>query len=211
MLLPAAVYYLSYWPYGTSGGMCAPGMLFTKEYAELVLRNQSYMFRYHSGMTATHPYSSVWWQWMLDIRPILYYLQYPEEGIHISFGAWVNPALCWGGLLAMLAMAFLAVFRRDRRALFLLIAYLAQLLPWVFVTRVVFEYHYFPSTVFLLLAAGYLMRALELRSPYWKRAVYSFTAVSAALFLLFYPALRGLPVSGWFGRSFLKWMPTWPF
>ena len=41
---------------------------------------------------------------------------------------------------------------RDRTALFILVGYLAQLLPWVFVTRVVFEYHYFPSSVFLVLA-----------------------------------------------------------
>ena len=35
--------------------------------------------------------------------------------------------------------------------------------------------------------------------------------LSVALFILFYPALRGLPVSGAFGQSFLKWLPSWPF
>ena len=106
VVVPAAVYYVSYWPYGTARGMTGPGMLLTRDYAKIVVDNQIYMFRYHSGVTATHPYSSVWWQWILDIRPILYYLQYPEEGVHVSFGAWVNPALCWGGLMAMLAMLY---------------------------------------------------------------------------------------------------------
>ena len=211
VLVPAAVYYVSYWPYGTAKGMGGVGMLFGKDYFDLVISNQKYMFTYHSGVHSEHPYSSVWWQWVLDIRPILYYLQYPEEGMHVSFGAWVNPMLCWGGLLAMLGMLWMVIRHRDRTALFILVGYLAQLLPWVLVTRVVFEYHYFPSTVFLLLAIGYFFRTAELRHPRWRRIVYSFTAVSVALFVLFYPNLRGLPISGWFGRSFLKWMPTWPF
>ena len=211
VIVPAAVYYVSYWPYGIAKGMEGPGMLFTRDYAKIVIDNQIYMFKYHSGVTATHPYSSVWWQWMLDIRPILYYLQYPEEGIHVSFGAWVNPALCWGGLMAMLAMLYQVIRWRDKTAIFILIGYLAQLLPWVLVTRVVFEYHYFPSTVFLLLALGHVLRTLQLRHPHWRWVLCSFTGVSIALFFVFYPALRGLPLTGWFGRSFLKWLPTWPF
>ena len=119
--------------------------------------------------------------------------------------------LCWGGLLAMVCMLWQVIRHRDRTALFIVVGYLAQLGPWLLVRRVVFEYHYFPSTVFLLLAIAYLFRLTEQRHPHWRRILYSFTAVSAGLFVLFYPALRGLPVSGWFGRSFLKWMPTWPF
>ncbi len=211
VLVPAAVYYVSYWPYGTARGMRGPGMLFTREYLDTVLSNQRYMFSYHSGVTSTHPYSSVWWQWILDLRPILYYLEHPEEGVHISFGAWVNPMLCWGGLLAMLCMLYQVIRWKDKTALFILVGYLAQLLPWTLVTRVVFEYHYFPSTVFLLLALGHVFRTLELRHPYWRRLLISFVSVTLTLFLLFYPALRGLPVSGWFGRSFLKWFPSWPF
>ena len=210
VLVPALIYSLSYWPYGTSSGMTVPGMFFSRRYLKLVLDNQKYMFNYHSGVTSTHPYSSVWWQWILDVRPILYYLQYPADGVHVSFGAWLNPMLCWGGLLAMLCMVWRVIRHRDRTALFILIGYLAQLLPWVFVTRVVFEYHYFPSTVFLLLALGHCFRQSELAGQS-RRGLYGFTAVAVLLFALFYPVLRGLPVAGWFGRSFYKWLPSWPF
>ena len=33
--------------------------------------------------------------------------------------------------------------KRERTALFLLVGYLAQVLPWVFISRLTFEYHYF--------------------------------------------------------------------
>lgn len=212
VLIPAIIYYLSYWPYGTSEGMHGLSMLFSKEYLHTVWSNQTYMFHYHANVNATHPYSSVWWQWLLDVRPILYYLEYFDEyTVQSSFGAWVNPVLCWGGLLAMLTMLYRSLFCRDRTALFILIGYLAQLLPWVFVTRVVFEYHYFPSTVFLLLSIGYLFRSMELKHPRYRQILLSFTAVSILLFLVFYPALTGLRIPRWYGTNFLKWMGSWPF
>ena len=209
--VPALIYYLSYWPYGTSQGMRGPGMLFTKDYLRIVLDNQKYMFNYHSSVNATHPYSSVWWQWILDIRPILYYLEYYPDGTEQSIAAWLNPMLCWGGLLAMLAMLWLTVQRHDMTALFILVGYLAQLLPWVFVTRVVFEYHYFPSSVFLVLALGHVFRSFELKHPQPRRAVLSFTIVSVVLFAAFYPALTAIRVPRWYDLSFLKWLETWPF
>ena len=80
VLLPAVIYYLSYFPYGTAIGLKAPEMFFNGEYARIVLDNQQFMFTYHSDLVAEHPYSSRWYQWMLNIRPILYYLQYFEDG-----------------------------------------------------------------------------------------------------------------------------------
>ena len=52
------------------------------------------------------------------------------------------------------ALDFLAP---DGRGIFILIGYLSQFLPWVFIGRTTFEYHYFPSTVFLVLAVSYVM------------------------------------------------------
>ena len=211
VLVPAVIYYVSYWPYGTAQGLGGPGMLFSKDYLRIVLDNQKYMLHYHSNVTATHPYSSVWWQWLLDVRPILYYQHIFPDGRESSIGAWLNPMLCWGGLAAMLTMAYLAAAKRDKTALFILVGYLAQLVPWLFVTRVVFEYHYFPSSVFLVLALGHLFRTTELRHPKPRPVILSFTIVSVVLFLAFYPALSGLPVPRWYDLKFLKWMGTWPY
>lgn len=209
--LPLLIYYLSYYAYGTAKGMSGPGMFFTRDYFDTVVDNQKYMFSYHSGVHSEHPYSSRWWQWILDIRPILYYLEYFDDGTRSSFGAFVNPLLCWGGLLAMVCMAYWAIFRRDKKALFILIGYLAQLVPWIFIGRVTFEYHYFPSTVFLLLALGHVFAHIRWWHPDWRRVIYSFTAVSLVLFILFYPVLSGLEIDPAYGRRFLQWLPTWPF
>jgi len=205
ILLPGLIYYLSYIPYGVAQGKTN---LLSRDYLNIVLDNQRYMFNYHSQLVATHPYSSHWYQWLLDIRPILYYLDYLADGRTVSFGAFVNPVLCWGGLLALFVLGYLAAARRDKVSAFILLGYLAQLLPWVLVPRLTFAYHYFPCTVFLALALGRCFDLMERNVRYGKLYVDGFALLSTAVFVLFFPVLAGIPV----GRSILRsWLPTWPF
>ena len=213
VLIPAAVYYVSYWTYAPSQGVTGPLRLFSPGYLKIVLDNQTYMFNYHSDLVATHPYSSKWYQWVLDIRPILYYLEsFAETGERSSFAAFSNPLLCWGGALAMLGMAWMAVRDRDEKAIFILVGYLANLLPWVLVSRLTFAYHYFPCTVFLALAVAHIFSDLRRRDERWPITVGSFTAVCVGLFLMFYPVLSGVRVSTDYMKYFLKWFAdTWPF
>lgn len=207
VLVPGMIYYASYYPYGAARGLHGAGMYFTREYAAIVLENQRFMFTYHSGLVATHPYASRWWQWLLDLRPILYYLSY-GDGTVSTIGAFVNPLLCWGGLLALPVLAYRAA-KRDRTALFILVGYLAQVLPWVFISRLTFEYHYFAATLFLVLALGYVFDRLRQRGYFG--IVYAFTAANGVLFALFYPVLTGVTIPRDYAWNVLKWLPDWPF
>lgn len=81
----------------------------------IVLENQKFMFTYHSGVTAPHPYSSNWYQWIFDIRPILYYRDQAlvaTAGVKSAFAAFLNPIVCWAGLLSVI----IARFRRCGNA-----------------------------------------------------------------------------------------------
>ena len=207
VLVPGMIYYASYYPYGAARGLHGAGMYFTREYAAIVLENQRFMFTYHSGLVATHPYASRWWQWLLDLRPILYYLSY-GDGTVSTIGAFVNPLLCWGGLLALPVLAYRAA-KRDRTALFILVGYLAQVLPWVFISRLTFEYHYFAATLFLVLALGYVFDRLRRRG--YLGIVYAFTAANGVLFALFFPVLTGVTIPRDYAWNVLKWLPDWPF
>ncbi len=204
--LPCIIYYFSYIPYGIAKGV-GP---FSREYLKIVLDNQKFMFSYHVNVQAEHPYASRWYQWVLNIRPILYYLNYFEDGTRSSIAAFLNPALCWGGLISLFVLIYTAIFRKDRKAAFILVGYLAQLAPWFFIKRLTFEYHYFASSVFLVLALGYVFDILRHSRKDWLRWTVPFAAVSLALFLLFYPVLSGRPVDGKFAANFLQWLPTWP-
>ena len=206
IIIPCAIYYLSYIPYGIAAG-CSP---FSSDYVKIVLDNQEFMFNYHVNVKAEHPYSSRWYQWMLDIRPILYYLRDFDDGSRSSIAAFLNPALCWGGLISMFIVLYAAVFRKDRKASFILIGYLAQLMPWIFIKRLTFEYHYFPSSVFLVLALSYVFELYRENRTDWLCCTVPYTAISAALFAVFYPVLTGLPVNSAAASKLLGWFESWP-
>ena len=211
ILVPAVIYYASYYPYGQASGLHGIGMYFTSDYANIVLDNQKFMFTYHSGVNAEHPYSSRWWQWIINERPILYYLNYFDDGTRSSFGAFLNPVVCWGGLGAMVICAVYSIRRRDNASLFIVVGYLSQLLPWVFITRTTFEYHYFPSSVFLVLAICRVLSLIRCNTRNWRFSVYGLTALSCALFVMFYPVLSGMRVNSQIATNLLKWLPNWPF
>ena len=206
-LVPGVVYYVSYYYYGVSQGMSGVGMFFRPEYAKIVWDNQISMLTYHVGVDATHPYSSRWYQWIFNIRPILYYLNY-GAGTRGSIAAFVSPLVSWGGLLAMIGMGYLALFRKDTKAGFILVGYLAQLVPWMLVNRIQFAYHYFGCVVFLCLALGYGAAVLD-RGGH-RKWCWSMLGISVGLFALFYPVLSGGQVSNSYGDLLLKWMSSWP-
>ena len=107
--------------------------------------------------------------------------------------------------------AYLAISRKDRISAFIVIGYLAQLLPWVFITRTTFEYHYFPSAVFLTLALCRIFSLMRTGTRCSRANVYGLTALSIILFAVFYPVLSGQPVNSELATRLLKWMPSWPF
>lgn len=209
VLIPAVIYYLSYTPYGRAEGMQGLGMYFRRDYLQLVLDNQDFMLHYHVNVTGEHPYSSRWYEWILNLRPILYYQQFPTEQTKSAIAAFVNPLLCWGGLLALIATAWLGIRTRDKKALFLLVGYLAQLLPWVFISRLTFAYHYFTCVPFLIFALCYCFDALRRLDLEWRQPLLLTVLISLLIFVLFFPALHGITMPRWYFKL-LRWLPRWP-
>lgn len=273
VLIPAVIYTASYIPYAQANGH--PGLLGT---LDEMWRNQSYMLHYHNGVHSAHPYSSRWYQWLVDARPILYYSKDVAQGMTERFAAFTNPLTTWAGLLALLACvarclrsmraklallwaagigcAFtcwlvgreengdfdpalsqeelvsrfvllgvcLAVYlivsgvialqtesRSEGRAVFISVGFAAQFLPWVAIGRITFAYHYFPSTLFLILALCCVFSDLmENPRVKWRGPVYGFTAAAVGLYVLFYPVLIGLAVPTWYSSGILKFFPSWP-
>ena len=212
VIIPLTVYYLSYYPYGRAIGLEGFGMFFKREYFDEVIRNQTFMFTYHRDVVAEHPYASRWYQWILDLRPILYFVRSgmgPSGDLKSAFAAFTNPLVCWAGLCAIVSMCALIITQRDGRALFIVISYLAQLLPWMIINRLTFAYHYFPCMVFLVMALGHVFSALERDGG--KRYVYAFTGVAVLLFIMFYPAISGVPAPEWYSNRIMRWIRvSWP-
>jgi dolichyl-phosphate-mannose--protein O-mannosyl transferase len=87
------------------------------------------------------------------------------------------------------------------------IAYLAQYLPWFAVTRITFIYHYFPASLFMILMIGYLFD--KIASHEWGRsALFAYLVIVVGLFFIFYPVISGYPSSREYQFS-LRWLDSW--
>lgn len=206
--IPFTIYLLSYIPFVDA---YRPGLF------ERMLKNQETMFSYHSGLEATHPYSSTWYEWPTMDRPIFYYSNNLGGNVRQGISSFGNPLVWWVGIPAFVYILYLAFKDKDRRkdACFLCIAYLAQYLPWMLVTRCTFIYHYFPSVPFITIMIGYCFLQLKYKLEYKIGAkafyglVITYAAAAFVLFLLFYPVLSGQPVTTEYVDKFLRWCDGW--
>ena len=206
--VPIVIYCLSYIPY-----MMTP----SGNGLKTVTENMRSMYTYHSKtvLGSTHPYSSLWYQWPLMYRPIWYYSGTVSDGLKEGISSFGNPAVWWTGIAAFAYMVYRAVLKRDKNAVFLIIAYLAQLVPWIPVSRLTFIYHYFPSVPFVVLMIGYSLCAFyaEAVTEQGKKTVmyssFAYAALAVVLFMMFYPVLSGHACTPEYVSHWLRWFPTW--
>ena len=214
LVIPAAIYYLSYIPYLSPTG---PVTL------QRIIRAQQGMLSYHStpGLGMDHPFYSPWWQWPLILKPMWYAKDaYVASGYGANIVCLGNPAVFYLGALSMIAVFVLLIKkyawrsnalqnRTDTPVLAILaISFLAQYLPWVLVPRSMFIYHYFASLPFIILAT--MLMASYIKSERLQNALMIILLAAALiLFIMFYPYASGLTVSTEYMR-FLHWFPNLP-
>ncbi|MCS7464353.1 glycosyltransferase family 39 protein [Paenibacillus doosanensis] len=204
VIIPAAIYVMSYIPF-----MMVPG---PGHGLADVWTYQKNMFSYHSQLKATHPFSSEWWQWPIMARPVWYYgaAELPPGQIS-SIAAIGNPLVWWTGFAAIVLLLVRGLRTRCPKALFIVIAFFSQYVPWMLVPRLTFLYHYFAMVPFSILAIVYYYRHWKETNPASKRWLYLYLGAAAVGFALFYPVLSGLVVSRSYAEHVLKWFPQWQF
>ena len=224
MVVPIGVYFLVYVPWFNHFGWSL------KDWWE----NQTAMLAYHRSLkttaldvatntyTPTHPYYSRAWTWPLMLRPVNFYTR--DIGTDIAqILAIGNPAVFWASIWAIPFTGWMWRRRRDQVAGFIVIAALAQYLPWLLVTRPQFFFYVAPITPFMVLAIVYALRDLStativLREPGGERIesarhpylpfVWGYVLAAAGLFLWFWPVLVANPISRSMWRARV-WFRGW--
>ncbi|MBU3901163.1 phospholipid carrier-dependent glycosyltransferase [Patescibacteria group bacterium] len=176
-------------------------LTFWQKFIEL---NKTMLFA-NANLTAEHPFGSQWYTWPLNSKPVYYWNQDNIPGLanwqaKIYFSG--NIALWWLAGLGVIFTLLTAVFRKSRRWLspifyILLLGYFANLLPFIFVKRVAFLYHYLPPIMY-----GILLLALWL-AKFWskEKTVFILTISLIALsFIFIAPLSYGWPVPAWLSQ-----------
>lgn len=197
LLVPAAVYLLAYIPFTRVNP--------DQNLFEAAVSNAQLMLSYHSNTVFDHPYASEWYEWLIDRRPLLDTYTALGDGNISTAATFFNPLLCWGGLAALFHQFYLMKKKGDRTAEYLVIAYGSVLLPWLLIHRTVFIYQYFLGGLLLPLM---ILNSLRY-AKHGKGLMIALSAVSVALFVLFFPVLTGIDTSADYVNQVLEWLPTW--
>ena len=173
-----------------------------------MIKNQTWMLEYHKGVHDSHPFASRWWQWPIMYRPIWYFSGHVNDTVSEGISAFGNPAVWWLGIPAFFYLVQRIFQKKDKKALFLVIGYLSQYLPWVFVGRTTFIYHYFTSVPFVVLMVAYCLYLLVKERNCPRGIIYAYAVVVVILFVMFYPVLAGQPINKEFVAHALRWMQS---
>ncbi len=174
-----------------------------------IIQQTKDMFTYHSGLTATHPFNSDWYTWPIMYKPVWYYVGYFGETIKSTIVGIGNPAIWWFGIIATIYVLFAGAFKRNKENWFIFIFIICSWLPYAFIGRIMFMYHYFPVLPFIMLAIVAFIKFITERIK--NNSVYLFyVGVVILMFACFYPVISGALTGVDYIKS-LQWITSWVF
>ena len=194
-------------------------MTFWDKFVEL---NEEMYTAQNSLKGVEHPYASKWYSWPLEIRGVYYWQGEPVEGKDLQGHIYLlgNPVVWWGSALGTLTAFVLWLVRpkllgrRRRLTAFLLAGYAVNFVPFMFIDRPMFLYHYLFALVFAILLTCVMLSLLFdwQRQKYghavMKRTSWAIAIVVVLGFLYFLPLSYGFPLSQSDLRQYM-WLPTW--
>ncbi len=167
------------------------------------------MYQYHATLDATHPFTSAWYSWPYLYKPVWYYVSYFAGNMRSTISCIGNPAIWWPSILALVYVLIEAFRSRKKEYWFIIVAFLCMWLPYSFIGRVMFLYHYFPALPFAMLALVALFKYLT-DKLHLRHMIVIYFVVVLVFFLLFYPMASGMLIPGEYA-DFMQWLPQWFF
>ncbi len=166
-----------------------------------LLALQQRMYAAQTQVLQAHPYQSDWWSWPLMLRPIWYFYEL-DAGVQRGVLLIGNPAIMWGGLIAVLA----CLWARGRHAVVGGL-WVFSILIWAAIPKSLgFYYYYHLSGIFAALACA---GGLSLLPPRLRWIEPAFAALAVALFLYFYPIISGGALSDPQDFNHWMWFDSW--
>lgn len=185
IIVPAVIYALSYLPIITLPGHGS--------YHEII-SHQKIMYSYHSTLEASHDYASSPASWLLNSKPLFVSkgknLQEDQASFIAIFG---NPAIFLFGIFCLFVTALVGLWKKDKKALLILTAFAFQYVPWFFIKRFLLIYHFFSAVPFLILSVVYVLKLMRV-AGISKFFIVGYLALTAGLFVIFYPIISGMIV-----------------
>lgn len=147
LLIPLVLYFTFYLIYPKNNNIT------TNSISSVVEQNVD-MFKFHTTLDDTHSFASKWYSWPISYKPVWMYSNSLSSTIYnaqtiVAIG---NILIWWPAIICFFLLPYYAVKKRNKKSMFLLMTILTLYLPFAFVGRILFLYHYFPILPFMMLA-----------------------------------------------------------
>ncbi len=159
IVLPLAVYAISYLPWVALGNRLTDTWP-SGNHGQTFMDLTKSMYDYHNNLRASHAASSPWWAWPFDFKPVWFYQGSFAGGTSAAIYDAGNLAIWWLGIPAMVFCAWQAYRRRSLALAVIVLGFAWQWLPWSRIDRATFQYHYYTSLPFIILALAYFLAEL---------------------------------------------------
>ena len=238
IIIPLITYAL---PFGVFMAQAGEGASFV----DVFMHEQARMWNYHSGLTATHNSASPWWSWILNGKSVYMMIAdgFYADGMYARIHSMATTSICVFGIWSLISFGkTIFMYWKNKRnqnltkdeiafmghigrpLTFILVAFFSTWLPWAFVSRSAYQYHFYTAMMFLImLIVLYLysktiverdvfysgeMALLNGRRATITRGQFKiqlFAGIIAVNFLLFLPAFAGLPISSIAAMMMFGW------
>lgn len=163
---------------------------------ENIINQQKDMYNYHSKLNATHYFSSKWYTWPISYKPVWYHQEILNNDTKETISGIGNIVIWWMGIIGFLYSLIKLIRKKDKQSFIIVVSMLSLWLPYAFIGRVMFLYHYFPVLPFMMLGIVNLFQSIEEKYKL-KYLIPLYMIFVIAFFIIYYPVISGIetPVS----------------
>lgn len=163
---------------------------------ESIINQQKDMYNYHSKLNATHYFSSKWYTWPISYKPVWYHQEILNNDTKETISGIGNIVIWWMGIIGFLYSLIKLIRKKEKQSFIIVVSMLSLWLPYAFIGRVMFLYHYFPVLPFMMLGIVNLFKSIEEKYKL-KYLIPLYMIFVIAFFIIYYPVISGIetPVS----------------
>ena len=203
-----------------------PFTIYIASYSQMFLQGKGWthfvdlhkqIWWYQTNLTATHTYQSQPWQWFLNLRPVWFYVDYPDQTHIANIYAIGNPALHLVGIILVFGSVITLIWDKIKNLTahqtlkieslsplnWLVTTYFLLWIPWQISPRIMFYYHYTPAVPLLSIIIAFWLAKIN---KYSRVIILAFIFIT---FVIWYPQWTAIPMPKTFVESVYYLVPSW--
>ena len=161
-----------------------------------IIDQQKDMYNYHSKLNATHTFSSKWYTWPISYKPVWYHQEILDNNTKETISGIGNIVIWYMGIIGFIYSLTGLIRKKGKESFVIVISILSLWLPYAFIGRVMFLYHYFPVLPFMMFGIVNLFKGIEEKYKInYIIPIYMIVVIS--FFIIYYPVVSGIetPIS----------------